>query len=117
MIYAHRVRRERDRVFGAFDCPDGGQSAPRRRNSTTPIQALNLLNSRFVIDQSAAFAKRVATEHPADVDEQIRAAFVLALSREPSASETRELREVVEKHGLQPLCRALFNSNEFLFIP
>ena len=117
MIYAHRVRRERDRVFGAFDCPDGGQSAPRRRNSTTPIQALNLLNSRFVIDQSAAFAKRVATEHPVDVDEQIRAAFVLALSREPSASETRELREVVEKHGLQPLCRALFNSNEFLFIP
>ncbi len=117
MIYAHRVRRERDRVFGAFDCPDGGQSAPRRRNSTTPIQALNLLNSRFVIDQSNAFAKRVAAKHPHDLAQQIRKAFVLALSREPSAEETEAFRGIVEQHGLSTLCRALFNSNEFLFIP
>ncbi len=117
MIYAHRVRRERDRVFGAFDCPDGGQSAPRRRNSTTPIQALNLLNSRFVIDQSNAFAKRVVATYPDDVAEQIRAAYVLALSREPSTDEAQELRGIVEQHGLHTLCRALFNSNEFLFIP
>ena len=59
MIYAHKVRRERDAVFGAFDCPDGGQSAGRRRESTTPIQALNLFNSRFTIEQSDAFAARV----------------------------------------------------------
>ena len=117
MIYAHRVRRERDRVFGAFDCPDGGQSAPRRRNSTTPIQALNLLNSRFVIDQSNAFAKRVTATHPQDVTQQIRMAFVLALGREPSAEETQAFRGIIEQHGLPTLCRALFNSNEFLFIP
>ena len=29
MIYAHKVRRERDGVFGAFDCPDAGQSTAR----------------------------------------------------------------------------------------
>jgi len=45
MIYAHKVRRERDAVFGAFDCPDAGQSTARRRESTTPIQALNLFNA------------------------------------------------------------------------
>ena len=62
MIYAHKVRRERDAVFGAFDCPDAGQSAGRRRESTTPIQALNLFNSRFTIEQADAFAARVKAE-------------------------------------------------------
>ncbi len=60
MIYAHKVRREREAVFGAFDCPDAGQSTARRRESTTPIQALNLFNSRFTIEQSEALAARVA---------------------------------------------------------
>ena len=69
MIYAHKVRRERDAVFGAFDCPDGGQSAGRRRESTTPIQALNLFNSRFTIEQSDAFAARVKSDAGDDVEQ------------------------------------------------
>ena len=44
------------------DCPDAGQSVSRRRQSTTPIQALNLFNSRFIIDESNAFAARIETE-------------------------------------------------------
>lgn len=62
MIYAHKVRREREGVFGAFDCPDAGQSTARRRESTTPIQALNLFNSRFTVDQARVFAERVERE-------------------------------------------------------
>ena len=62
MIYAHKVRMEREIVFGAFDCPDAGQTLPRRRQSTTPIQALNLFNSRFTIDEAVAFAKRLEHE-------------------------------------------------------
>ena len=31
MIYAHKVRREPEAVFGAFDCPDAGQSTAVRR--------------------------------------------------------------------------------------
>ena len=60
MIYAHKVRREPETVFGAFDCPDAGQSTARRIESTTPIQALNLFNSIFTLEQSAAFATRNA---------------------------------------------------------
>jgi hypothetical protein len=56
MIYAHKVRREPEAVFGAFDCPDAGQSTAVRRASTTPIQALNLFNSRFTLDPRRAFA-------------------------------------------------------------
>lgn len=117
MIYAHKVRREREAVFGAFDCPDAGQSTARRRESTTPIQALNLFNSRFTIDQAEALARRVEAEIGEDVDRQIHRAYELALSRRASAAELADAIPVVRTHGLPALCRALFNSNEFLFVP
>lgn len=117
MIYAHKVRREREAVFGAFDCPDAGQSTAQRRESTTPIQALNLFNSRFTIDTSRAFAARVEAEAGDDVADQIRRAWKLALGREPAAEELLDAVPAVREHGLATLCRALFNSNEFLFVP
>ncbi|MCE9605338.1 MAG: PSD1 and planctomycete cytochrome C domain-containing protein [Planctomycetia bacterium] len=119
MIYAHKVRRERDAVFGAFDCPDAGQSTARRRESTTPIQALSLFNSRFTLEQADAFAARVKADAGADVDaaKQIARAYRLALGRDPSAAEVVDAQTVVAGFGLSTLCRALFNSNEFLFLP
>ena len=117
MIYAHKVRREREAVFGAFDCPDAGQSTSRRRESTTPIQALNLFNSRFTFDESSALAARVEKEVGTDLGKQIRRAYQLCLSRDPSGSELREAQAAVRGNGLATLCRALYNSNEFLFLP
>ena len=117
MIYAHKVRREREAVFGAFDCPDAGQSTARRRESTTPIQALNLFNSRFTLDQADAFAARVKQQCDDDIPAQIRLAYQLAFSRVPDADELQDSAPLVRQHGLAVLCRALFNSNEFLFVP
>ncbi len=117
MVYSHKVRRERDAVFGAFDCPDAGQSAARRIESTTPVQALNLLNSQFTIEQAAAFAIRTQTEADNDVKSQIGQAYWVALNRQPSEDEVVDAESVVRKHGLETLCRALFNCNEFLFLP
>jgi hypothetical protein len=117
MVYAHKVRREREAVFGAFDCPDAGQSTARRRESTTPLQALNLLNSRFTLEQSEALANRARTEAGEVPRDQIRHAYRLALGRDPDATELADAAPVVEQHGLAVLCRALFNSNEFLFVP
>jgi len=117
MIYAHKVRRETEAVFGAFDCPDAGQSTAVRRSSTTPIQALNLFNSRFTLDVSTALAKRVEQEAGDDIAAQIDRAFELTLNRLPDDAERADYKPFVEQHGLPTLCRALFNSNEFLFIP
>ncbi len=117
MIYAHKVRREREAVFGAFDCPDAGQSTARRRESTTPIQALNLFNSRFTIEQAAAFAARIQREAGPDPQRQVRSAYRLALNREPDAAELADAAPAIAEHGLAVLCRALFNANEFLFVP
>ncbi|MBC7967856.1 MAG: DUF1553 domain-containing protein, partial [Fuerstia sp.] len=58
MIYSHKVRMEPVPVFGAFDCPDAGQATPRRGRSTTAIQALNLLNSPFVLERADKLATR-----------------------------------------------------------
>jgi Protein of unknown function (DUF1553)/Protein of unknown function (DUF1549)/Planctomycete cytochrome C len=117
MIYAHRVRREREAVFGAFDCPDAGQSTSRRRESTTPIQALNLFNSRFTLDQARAFANRVHADVGDNLHQQIRRAYQLALSRDPEPDEFVYAEPIVHDQGLATLARALFNSNEFLFLP
>lgn len=117
MIYAHKIRMEPVPVFGAFDCPDAGLPTPRRSQSTTAIQALNLFNSSFVVDQASLFAERLRAEAPASADEQVRLAFRISLGRFPDDDEVRTIGPVVEQHGLQTLCRALFNSSEFLFIP
>ncbi len=117
MVYAHKVRREREAVFGPFDCPDAGQSTARRRESTTPIQAINLFNSRFTIDESAALAARVAHEAGVDPRNQVRLAWRLALGRDPSPSELDDALAVSRDHGLATVCRAVFNSNEFVFSP
>ncbi len=117
MIYAHKVRREREAVFGAFDCPDAGQSTARRRESTTPIQALNLFNSRFSVDQARVFAERVEREAGLDAEARIQRAYQFALGRGAEVEEVAAALPVVREHGLRTLCRALFNSNEFLYIP
>ena len=117
MIYAHKVRREPEAVFGAFDCPDAGQSTSRRRESTTPIQALNLWNSRFTLERSSALARRVRREAGSLPQNQVQRAFLLTLSRHATPAEEQEALEALRGQDLEVLCRALLNSNEFLFIP
>jgi hypothetical protein len=117
MIYAHKVRREPDAVFGAFDCPDAGLSTSRRRESTTPIQALNLLNSRFALDMAAALANRLKKDAGDDPARQVSQAYELALGRTAQPEEVAEATPVVTTHGAAAFCRALLNSNEFLFLP
>jgi len=117
MIYATKVRMKPVDVFGAFDCPDAGQMAPRRPRSITPVQALGLLNSDFVNRQAVIFAGRVRSETGPDVKDQVERAFLLALGRRPGAVEAKPLEELGKRHGLAQVCRVLFNANEFVFVP
>jgi hypothetical protein len=104
-------------VFGAFDCPDAGQPTPKRSQSTTAIQALNLFNSPFVADLAQAFADRVQREAGDSIAEQVRRAYILAFGREPGDAERDACARLVEQHALAALGRVIFNSNEFLFVP
>ena len=116
MIYTMRIRMEQDSIFGAFDCPDGGQAAPNRSRSTTPIQALNLYNSGFMADLSKRFAKRIAEVAGEDPGKQIGRAYAWTFGRSPQGEETKETLAYLEEHGLPALCRVLLNANEFLFL-
>lgn len=115
MIYQQKPRMQLDDTFGAFDCPDAGQAAPKRNASATPLQALNLLNSPFVTHQAEFFAERVAATAK-DRSEQVRHAFRLAFQREPSDKELSKGTTLSADHGLAAVCRALLNANEFLTV-
>lgn len=116
MIYMTKIRAEQDAVFGLFDCPDGGQVMPNRSRSTTPLQALNLLNSQFVLQQSERFAQRLRNEAGEDPQGQVRVAFWHTCGRAPDAQELEWSVELIHEHGLDAFCRALLNANEFLFL-
>ena len=117
MVYMHKVRMERDDVFGGFDCPDAGQPTARRSRSTTALQALSLLNSQFILQQSKLFAERLQRDAGKSKQRQIRRAFSLSFGRSPTQVEAAAALVLVNKHGLTALCRALLNSNELLFLP
>jgi len=116
MIYQFKPRLQQDSTFGVFDCPDATTTMPRRNRSTTALQALNLLNDPFVLDQSERFAARLRREAGETSAAQVCRAFRLAFGREPSMIETRAACQLVQGHGLAVFCRALVNANEFVFV-
>ena len=116
MVYMTNVRMQQDSTFGAFDCPDGAQIAPKRSRSTTPLQALNLLNSSFMMQQAGLFAERLEKDAGLDTNAQIHRAFALAFNREPDRKELAAAARLIREHGPAIFCRAIFNANEFVFI-
>jgi hypothetical protein len=111
MIYQYKPRMQQDATFGAFDCPDGGQIAPARSRSITALQALNLMNSPFLLQQAELFAERLSKEAS-----PVQRAFELAFGRKPTSEEAEAAQKLVCDHGLVAFCRALFNANEFLYL-
>ena len=117
MIYQERMRRVDDQIFTAFDFPDCGQVRAKRPVSTTPLQALNLMNSDFVVDQAKHLAKRAKDESNANLKASVIRAFELVFSRKPMNEELNVSLQIAKDRGLEIVCRALINSNEFAFLP
>lgn len=117
MIFMTKVRQEQESVFGVFDCPDASQSVPKRSRSTTPLQALNLLNSTFLMQQAEIFSYRLKRDVGSNTVAQVKHAFELCFNRSPSKSEVHSSSAFIESEGLSQFTRALFNSNEFVFVP
>jgi hypothetical protein len=103
-------------VLSDFDLPDNAFPAPKRANTTTPLQALTLLNHQFTLDMAVALAARVAHEAPGNLDRQIARVFVLCFQRIPTSGEQEATAALAKSHGLAAVCRALLNANELLFV-
>lgn len=114
-IYRFIVRSQPDPWMTTLDCADSSQSTPKRNETLTSLQALSLLNSRFNLVMAEIFAARVAKEQEA-LQKQVHSAASLVLQREPDAGELASLTLYARDHGMQNLCRFLFNLSEFIYI-
>jgi len=114
-VYRFAPRGGRSSLLDTFDCPDPSSTAPRRAVTTTPLQALSLLNNAFVLRLSDYFAERIQQDARA-VPMQIDRAWQLALARSPSSTESGLAIQLVSRHGLAALCRGLFNTSEFVIV-
>ncbi len=117
MLYQERMRRVDDGMFTAFDFPDCGQVRAKRPVSTTPLQALNLMNSDFVMEQSKRIAQRAKQDADGDQGKSIDRCFQLLLGRSPDDQERQACLALAKEEDLSLVCRALINSNEFAFLP
>ena len=115
-VYRTWVRSGRSEFLDVFDCPDPSATAPRRAVTTTPLQALSLLNNSFVLRMSQRFAERVRQEAGEPLDAQTALVALLAWGRPPGADEQELAHAFARAHGLAAYCRVILNSNEFLYV-
>ena len=102
-LYTHWQRTFLHPELANFDAPSREECAADRLQANTPQQALTLLNDPVFVEAYESLAKRVETATPSD---SIKQAFILALTREPSASELEGLTKFYQKQ------LALFQSGE-----
>jgi len=115
-LYRTWLRTGTSPLLDALDCPDPSVATPRRSVTTTPLQALSLLNNPWVEQQAGKFAARLEREAPGDVAAQAERASWLAFARPPSAEEASFAAEFIQRWGLAQHCLVLFNANEFLYV-
>ncbi len=115
-VYRMSVNTGKSPFLDALDCPAPSITSPVRRNTTTPLQALALMNDSFVIRQADRFAARVRREAGEDHAEQVVRTYRLALGRVPEPAEVAATVRLLTEHGLESVCWVLLNSSEFLYV-
>jgi hypothetical protein len=115
-VYRFVFRTLPDPFMDALDCPDASQWTPQRNVSVTALQALAMLNDKFIVRQSERIAERVIASAGSGVEDQVRHAYRLIFHRPPTDSELKAVSAYVQRHGLANACRMLLNTNEFIFV-
>ena len=117
-----------------FDFPVIQVNCTRRINSATPLQSLTMLNDEFMVENGRFLANRILTTAGEQTPGKwIETAYLLALSRRPTAAELKICAENLEKQkqlylnantepkqaakaALGAFCQMLMGTNEFLFV-
>ncbi|QDT39247.1 PSD1 and planctomycete cytochrome C domain-containing protein [Stratiformator vulcanicus] len=129
-IYTKVYRNTRPDVLDAFDAPMAVSSLPKRNVTTTPTQALLMINGAWLRDRAEHFAKRIRPVADHDPVEGVNRAYRLAFGRYPTEVEQRLAVQFLErqsdllpgddragwKAALTDFCHALLNANEFLYV-
>ena len=137
-IYLRVFRNKRDPLLEAFDVPDGYRSMAGRNVTTTPPQALLMMNGEWVVDRARATAQQLRMTSASCDEEFVEAAYGRIFSRAPNSDEQaagvrflREQRHLVKHEGEAPgseqeekaaaealmdYCHVLLNANEFFYV-
>ena len=128
-----QIRRTRlDPFLQTFDAPAPFSTLGRRDATNVPAQSLLLLNSQFVTDRAATWAKALVGDRSASVEARVRGIFRAALGREPRVEELAAaaayLGELAGEHRVAPeaimasvrvwqdFAHAIFNLKEFIYV-
>jgi hypothetical protein len=115
-VYRMNVNSGKEPLLDAFDCPDPSVKTPRRGVTTTPLQALGLMNNSFVQRQAAQLAARAWREAHQDLPAAVGAAYRHALGRSPTGEEAGRATAAARERSLTNVCWALLNSTEFVYV-
>ncbi|MFN3191565.1 MAG: PSD1 and planctomycete cytochrome C domain-containing protein [Aureliella sp.] len=125
-LYVKSFRNKNDSFLAGFDMANGLKSVPVRDNTTTPIQALLLINGDYALERAQALAKRVS-ESSDNPEKLIQRCFELVWNRLPTAEEYQQAEAFLEiqsgedrslpnQDRITDFCHVLLNSNQFLYV-
>lgn len=122
-LYLMTIRSDRSSFGPLFDAADPTAVVDTRTVSTVAPQALYLLNNAFVLNQSAALARRLEAEAPGDDTFRIGRAYALLFGRPPTDDERRigveslsAFRKGANVSAWTAYCHVLLCTNEWIYI-
>lgn len=125
-IYIHVKRSLTVPLLAAFDVADTDSVCPVRFSTTQPTQALTMLNSVFLNEAAATFAKQVREQAGEDSAQRVTLALRRTLQREPKPAEVtrgiklisdfREKFQLSADDALKYYCLMALNLNEFVYL-
>jgi hypothetical protein len=92
-LYTYWKRTAPPPTMATFDAPARESCSVRPGRTSTPLQALALMNDVTFVEASRRLAQRVMLEGGATPEARLRLAFRLVLARTPSAAEMKVLAD------------------------
>src|SRR5262249_33588723 len=131
-VYLMQQRLKKHPFFEVFDGADTNATTDNRAQSVTPVQALFLMNSPFMHEQSDRFAVRGWKDYDT-LRGRIDYVFRLAYGRSPKLEEILEAQDYLQRTRLElqaanipadqldqkslaSYLRVVMSSNEFLYV-
>ncbi len=90
----------------AFDASERNVCTARRQTTSTPLQALTLLNDPQIVEASRQLGEQMLKHGGKNLDDEVTWVFRVATGRRPSARETKVLKELFEEQ------RALYERDD-----
>jgi hypothetical protein len=115
-VYHQNARASVVDLMTDFDQADCTLSTPRRVQTTTPLQALTMMNHQFTLDMAESLAQKVQLGGEKSLAVQVSEIFAAAYQRLPTQDEIDISSDLIKDHGLRALCRAILNSSEFIYL-